>query len=605
MKIVYGFDDKKIIEQIQQDLADEGYSFESIICHTKIDVYKCAYEMNDIDYIILFENVSNETPWSALEIIKLVDFKNIQIIPIIRDKHANNSEYIKLLYSSEIYNALIGKVKLKEIVGLIKKPRTKKEAKRYYNIDKCVLNLKDITGRELEEVLGYLSRGSSEEDIALRFDNACEEFNDKQVESLLQKVNVDIKKACKKSCRYKTLVAKKSDTLVEYQGVADNNNIHDIDILYGFDSDEAISCLESILKRDGYIIKSSRVRYNKEGVRSCILKENVNTVVVIENLERRGGYSVDEITDLHETKNLNLIMLLDRNKKSNEFINELYCEGVTNALIGDNSAKEVISLIKERRNRKRAREHYGLEIGNSCSDFVCSKHKNSIYVYWDKGIGELRERYEFTKKIFSDEQMKKVIKDIPDDLQKKMESADILNIKKRRQKRILINSPKVFTIIGFCLFLLGTFLFVGYVAYKKIEGNENMEQNSMYQLVENDTTMEETNGFVYVTSNETTTQEDTTDKEETVVKNKTTAKDRRKKKKEKKVNNNMETQHVVSKQVETYYKPKERITEKITVKQTESKKPYKKQPKEKIEGNSSTREKIENYDADSNKEKVE
>ena len=57
--------------------------------------------------------------------------------------------------------------------------------------------------------------------------------------------------------------------------------------------------------------------------------------------------------------------------------------------------------------------------------------------------------------------------------------------------------------------------------------------------------------------------------------------------------------------METYYKPKERITEKITVKQTESKKPYKKQPKEKIEGNSSTREKIENYDADSNKEKVE
>lgn len=98
---------------------------------------------------------------------------------------------------------------------------------------------------------------------------------------------------------------------------------------------------------------------------------------------------------------------------------------------------------------------------------------------------------------------------------------------------------------------------------------------------------------------------ETTAKPETTVQEKTVEETVKSKKKKRKEVNNGETQSVVSKQVETYYKPKERITEKITVKQTEGKKPYKKQPKEKIEGNSSTREKIENYDADSNKEKVE
>lgn len=124
--------------------------------------------------------------------------------------------------------------------------------------------------------------------------------------------------------------------------------------------------------------------------------------------------------------------------------------------------------------------------------------------------------------------------------------------------------------------------------------------------------IQETTSRERVTMQETMTQlettvvsTETTAKPETTVQEKTVEETVKSKKKKRKEVNNGETQSVVSKQVETYYKPKERITEKITVKQTESKKPYKKQPKEKIEGNSSTREKIENYDADSNKEKVE
>jgi hypothetical protein len=100
---------------------------------------------------------------------------------------------------------------------------------------------------------------------------------------------------------------------------------------------------------------------------------------------------------------------------------------------------------------------------------------------------------------------------------------------------------------------------------------------------------------------ETTTESKITTPQETTAQEITVQETVKSKKKNPKEINNGETQSVVSKQMETYYKPKERIIEKITIKQTESKKPYKKQPKEKIEGNSSTREKIENYDA----EKVE
>lgn len=110
------------------------------------------------------------------------------------------------------------------------------------------------------------------------------------------------------------------------------------------------------------------------------------------------------------------------------------------------------------------------------------------------------------------------------------------------------------------------------------------------------------------TSKESITVSETTTKPEITTPNETTAQETTvdktvKSKKKRKRGNNKETQNVISNQVETYYTETvtqtERITEKVTIKQTERKKPT----KEKIED--SNRERIENYDANQNKEKVE
>ncbi len=74
---------------------------------------------------------------------------------------------------------------------------------------------------------------------------------------------------------------------------------------------------------------------------------------------------------------------------------------------------------------------------------------------------------------------------------------------------------------------------------------------------------------------------------------------KRNKKKREKVKKIPEIQSVVPKQQQTDYKAKEKVTEKVTVNQSQ------KMPKEKIEVNGSSKEKIENYGEKSNKEKVE
>lgn len=116
-----------------------------------------------------------------------------------------------------------------------------------------------------------------------------------------------------------------------------------------------------------------------------------------------------------------------------------------------------------------------------------------------------------------------------------------------------------------------------------------------------ETTVEQTTFyFPETTTEEVSTPEPETTGQETSVKE--TVKSKKKKRKEA---DNEQTHHIVSKQVETYFKPKERITEKVTVNQTESKNTRKKRPKEKIESIGSSKEKIEEYGGNPNKEKIE
>ena len=128
MKILIGFNDKEIISEIKNILDSQNINAQFCVCTTKLDVY--YYVLNDekINAIILTEYIANDGKWSAYELAKLNDYRDLNIIPILQE-NKKGTEYIKILYAANITSAILGDAKPENICDLLTQRRTRKEAK--------------------------------------------------------------------------------------------------------------------------------------------------------------------------------------------------------------------------------------------------------------------------------------------------------------------------------------------------------------------------------------------------------------------------------------------------------------------------------------------
>lgn len=111
-----------------------------------------------------------------------------------------------------------------------------------------------------------------------------------------------------------------------------------------------IPCLQSVC------------RYRKDGIYQYAKQQQEEILIILEeNLQGSSPYTAEEIQQLTDLGNNRIIFLLDRCHHGDEYVHDLYCCGVYDAIYLDEvSANCVMKLIKDGRNCAQAREYYGI-----------------------------------------------------------------------------------------------------------------------------------------------------------------------------------------------------------------------------------------------------
>ena len=173
-KNVYYFN--VILKEIQKDK-----SYDRIVISEELEAFTHT-QYDQIDKFIFekLDGISDEAASST--------GKDIPIILICSDRRAKSEEMLVKLFGIGIYNAIIGNDRsVEEVCRLINRPRTKKEAKTYYQIDSENVNYQsenenDVSEVEIQNILAHYKRLGKNEDRYLEsFDNIAAQYNDTQL----------------------------------------------------------------------------------------------------------------------------------------------------------------------------------------------------------------------------------------------------------------------------------------------------------------------------------------------------------------------------------------------------------------------------------------
>lgn len=167
LKIVCGFTNieeirKKLIESAQA----RGYGLEIIHRYRKEGVLQYINENHSFHTIILQEILQQSSPYTAEDLAALTDERNVNVIVSLDPNHYGN-EFMRTIYTAGIMNALFDKdAYADQIIDLIIKGRSRKEARKYYGIENRMDAEKEmelINEDKMERYLNYLYDGPYEE----------------------------------------------------------------------------------------------------------------------------------------------------------------------------------------------------------------------------------------------------------------------------------------------------------------------------------------------------------------------------------------------------------------------------------------------------------
>ena len=173
-KNVYYFN--AILKEIQKDK-----SYDRIVISEELEAFTHT-QYDQIDKFIFekLDGISDEAASST--------GKDIPIILICSDRRTKSEEMLVKLFGIGIYNAIIGSDRsVEKVCRLINRPRTKKEAKTYYQIESESVNYQsenenDVSEVEIQNILAHYKRLGKNEDRYLEsFDNIAAQYNDTQL----------------------------------------------------------------------------------------------------------------------------------------------------------------------------------------------------------------------------------------------------------------------------------------------------------------------------------------------------------------------------------------------------------------------------------------
>ena len=137
------------------------------------------------------------------------------IIFICTDRRAKGENFLVKLFSIGVYNAVIGQDRsIDKICQLLRTPRTKKEAKLYYQIESEDAtyqpeNENDVSEVEIQNILNHYKRlGKDENAYVKSFDNIASQYNDVQLKLIASFLPLNVKAVLEeKSPKYQKIMA--------------------------------------------------------------------------------------------------------------------------------------------------------------------------------------------------------------------------------------------------------------------------------------------------------------------------------------------------------------------------------------------------------------
>lgn len=200
-KNVYYFD--AIQKEIQQDK-----SYDRIVISEDLEPFSNSnYETMDKFIFEKLDGISDES--------NDFDESKNTIILICSDRHSKGSSFLVKLFGLGIYNALIGGDRnIEEVCRLIKKPRTKKDAKTYYQINVNEVGYKavkenEVSETEIQNIISHFKKlGKNQVKYASSFDKIASQYNENQLKIIINCLPLKVKSVLEEcSTKYQEIMA--------------------------------------------------------------------------------------------------------------------------------------------------------------------------------------------------------------------------------------------------------------------------------------------------------------------------------------------------------------------------------------------------------------
>lgn len=189
---------------------------------------------------------------------------------------------------------------------------------------------------------------------------------------------------------------------------------------------------------------------------SQTLEENssITDLILMEELEKSNPVTIKFIDQLTEEYPwLNLVVIISDDKYGTEYLGELASVNYYNAILGkDASIEEIVNLLMKPRSKKQMRQYYGLDLliqsSQKQSDDILTDEqvKRACYHISSGNLEDIQQRYEYITQKYNTHQNLFLIKCIPLEIKKQLESNDIykkyvelLNNTSNEKKNISVN----------------------------------------------------------------------------------------------------------------------------------------------------------------------
>jgi len=197
IKVLLGFklrseeEDRDVEKRLTVQLKTMGYEPALLRRSTKKEIQSYLKENTECCHAVLMETVGMAT-WSQNELAELVDDREIRVVVVLTAARARQTEYLTTLYAAGITCAIFehghSGASAEEVAELLVRPRSRREARRYYGIETANIAIRSLTN---EMYNGYCCKLMDKEygpGIMARLLRIAENMNPYQMGDLLSKL---------------------------------------------------------------------------------------------------------------------------------------------------------------------------------------------------------------------------------------------------------------------------------------------------------------------------------------------------------------------------------------------------------------------------------